>query len=94
MQALKERQKSGILKLTIWVLLLLSISVIQYSRAEIIIVDKDHVKMTSENYRIFLKDSEDLRIIQEQQIPSKKIQYYAGVNGGTYGVGVHAGILF
>jgi hypothetical protein len=94
MQALKERSRSGRLKLTAWVLLLLFPLLIQYSKAEVIAVNNDYVMMTTENLRLFLNDSEELRILKEQQIPSKKIQYYAGVNGGTYGVGVHAGILF
>lgn len=94
MQALRERSRNGRLKLTAWVLLLLFPLLIQYSKAEVIAVNNDYVIMTTENLRLFLNDSEELRILKEQQIPSKKIQYYAGVNGGIYGVGVHAGILF
>jgi len=51
--------------------------------------------MSVEDLRVFIKDSEELRIIKENSTPtSKGNNFYLGANVGTYGVGIGAGIIF
>lgn len=73
-----------------WILLVLCVWPIAY--CEIKQIGNEIVEMSTDDLRYFVQQSEELRIIKENQ--QKKINYYLGVNVGTYGVGVNAGIVF
>jgi hypothetical protein len=68
---------------------------IQYLVAEVTQINDDYVAMTTENLRVFVQDSEELRILKEGKNTSvKRTQFYIGGNMGTYGAGLNAGIIF
>lgn len=72
-------------------LLLSSLLWVTLSLAEIKQIGNDTIEMSVDDYRFFIEQSEELRIIKENQ--QNKMNYYLGVNVGTYGVGVGAGIV-
>lgn len=65
----------------------------QFLIAEIIAVNNDYVMMATADLKEFIKDSEELRILKENQ-PRPRLQYYIGGNAGTYGAGISAGVIF
>ena len=81
-----------------WLALLLLV-ILSLAHAEITIVDKDHVMMTTTDYKIFIEDSEELRILKEngvdrQSASTQNYRIYIGGNMGTYGIGVNGGVIF
>ena len=51
--------------------------------------------VATSDLKILLEDSEELRIMKEENIKNvKKNNYYIGFNLGTYGAGIGAGIIF
>jgi len=77
-------------------MLALSTLQIQYLHAEVIQIDNDTVQMSYDDLREFIKDSEELRIIKESGLygSQRKFSYYAGLNIGTYGIGLGAGFIW
>lgn len=95
MEKLKKRLKSVNLKLINLIHLALLISLIASLHGEVTQINDDYVAMTTENLRMFVQDSEELRILKESKNTSvKRTQFYIGGNLGTYGAGLNAGIIF
>lgn len=62
------------------------------SLADVEILDKDHVKMTFEDYKIFLKDSLQKEIYESEG--QQKIKYYVGLSVGFNSPQIQAGVIF
>lgn len=87
-----NKEKAILLK---WIHLALLILLISLSHGEVIQINDDYVAMTTENLRVFVQDSEELRILKEgKKVNGRRYQLYIGANAGTYGAGLNAGIIF
>ena len=92
---MRKKPRLSVPELITFLLLLWSILLIQFLRAEIVQINETTVQMSVDDLKVFVKDSEELRIIKENSTPtSKGNNFYLGANVGTYGVGIGAGIIF